>query len=123
MGENRRMHKAFQALALTVAVCLSPAQTARGAQNNDYPTLAIADYVFGCMGANGQTRQALEKCSCSIDLIASILPYERYVEAETVMSMRHISGEKSTIFKTEQRLVEAVAELKRAQAESEIRCF
>jgi hypothetical protein len=117
------MRKAFQALALTVAVCLSATQTARGAQDNDYPTVAIADYVFGCMAANGQTRQALEKCSCSIDLIASILPYDRYVEAETVMSMRQISGEKSAIFKTEQHLVEAVAELKRAQAESEIRCF
>ena len=34
---------------------------------NDYPTVARADYVFGCMQVNGQTRDALERCSCSID--------------------------------------------------------
>ena len=49
---------------------------------NDYPTSARADYVFACMKTNGDTRQVLEQCSCSIDVIASILPYERYVTAE-----------------------------------------
>src|SRR6186713_614696 len=34
---------------------------------SDYPTNARADYVFGCMAANGQTREALERCSCSLD--------------------------------------------------------
>ena len=38
---------------------------------NDYPTIARADYVFACMQVNGQTREALEKCSCSIDQIAA----------------------------------------------------
>jgi hypothetical protein len=33
---------------------------------NDYPTALRADYVFGCMKANGETRPALERCSCSI---------------------------------------------------------
>ena len=28
---------------------------------NDYPTAARADYVFGCMKANGETRQALDE--------------------------------------------------------------
>jgi hypothetical protein len=41
---------------------------------NDYPTVARADYVFGCMQVNGQTRDALERCSCSIDVIASFFP-------------------------------------------------
>ena len=35
---------------------------------------ARADYVFACMKTNGETRRALERCSCSIDVIASILP-------------------------------------------------
>jgi hypothetical protein len=43
---------------------------------NDYPTEARADYVFGCMAANGQTRELLHKCACSLDVIASILPYD-----------------------------------------------
>jgi hypothetical protein len=47
---------------------------AGAAELNDYPAAARADYVFACMKTNGDTRQALEKCSCSIDVIASILP-------------------------------------------------
>ena len=31
---------------------------------NDYPTTARADYVFGCMKANGETQEILQKCSC-----------------------------------------------------------
>ena len=47
---------------------------------NDYPTTARADYVFGCMKANGETQEILQKCSCSIDVIASLIPYDRYVD-------------------------------------------
>jgi hypothetical protein len=116
------MPRALQALLLGAALFAAiPAAVA--APDNDYPTVAIADYVFGCMGANGQTRQALEKCSCSIDLIASILPYDRYVKAETVLQMRRLAGEKGSLFRTEAHMTESVAELRRAQAESEMRCF
>ena len=59
---------------------------------NDYPTSARAEYVFGCLKANGETRQAIEQCSCSIDIIASLLPYDRYVTAETVLSMSQVRG-------------------------------
>lgn len=90
---------------------------------NDYPTAARADYVFACMVSNGQTRQALEQCSCSIDVIASILTYDSYVEAETIMRLRLVGGEKSTVFRTGPQMKEIYADLKRAQAEAEIRCF
>src|SRR5262252_2642587 len=56
-------------------------QSVRADDLNDYPTTARVDFVFGCMKANGETRQVLEQCSCSIDVIATILPYERYVTA------------------------------------------
>ncbi|MGF1622580.1 MAG: hypothetical protein ACFCUR_18455 [Rhodomicrobiaceae bacterium] len=95
----------------------------RAQQQGDFPTVAIADYIFGCMASNGQTREALEKCSCSIDVVASILTYDDYVEAETVARMRLLSGEKGTLFRTPAKVKEAVATLKRAQAEAEIRCF
>ena len=90
---------------------------------NDYPTVARADYVFGCMAANGQTREVLEKCACSIDVIASIIPYEAYVSGETVLRMRQGQGERMTIFRTSEGAKTAVADLRRAQAEAEIRCF
>lgn len=90
---------------------------------HDYPTAARADYVFACMASNGQTSVMLNKCACSIDVIASIMPYERYVEAETVMRMRQIGGEKYAMFRTSKTAKQAVDELKRAQAKSESRCF
>ncbi len=90
---------------------------------NDYPTEARADYVFGCMAANGQNRSILGKCSCSIDVIASILPYEKYVEAETVLSLQLTGGEKMSIFRTSQLAKVLVTDLRRAQAEAEILCF
>ncbi|WP_201289019.1 hypothetical protein [Profundibacterium mesophilum] len=90
---------------------------------NDYPTIARADYVFGCMAANGQGRDVLIRCSCSIDRIASILPYERYVEAETVLSMQQTGGERMAIFRSAPAALTIVADLRRAQAEAEILCF
>lgn len=108
-------------LSLTLA---SPA-AAQSVQDrlNDYPTVARADYVLGCMAVNGQTRDALEKCSCSIDLIASILPYDAYVEAETVLSLSQVGGERMSIFRTAVSAQKLVKDLRRAQAEAEILCF
>lgn len=93
------------------------------ADDNDYPTAARADYVLGCMATNGQTRIALERCSCSIDVIASIIPYERYVQAETILSMRQGVGQQASIFRNTKMFDDQVANLRRAQAEAEIRCF
>jgi len=114
-----RWTKLICALALAGAVS---AGTAR-AFDNDYPTAARADYVFGCMASNGQTQEALRRCSCSIDVIASIIPYERYVQADTILRMRQVGGENTSMFRSAPQMREIVDELKRAQAESEIRCF
>lgn len=89
---------------------------------NDYPTTARADYVFACMQVNGQTRENLQKCACSIDVIAELLPFGEYEEAETIMSVVQKGGENVTmlygpIFQ------EKVRNLKRAQVEGELRCF
>jgi hypothetical protein len=108
-------------LAVCAVACIGPATAP--ARANDYPTVDRADYVFACMASNGQTRQVLEQCACSIDVIASILPYERYVEASTILSVRQIGGEKGSLFRTGAQMKETVADLKRAQAEAEIRCF
>jgi hypothetical protein len=90
---------------------------------NDYPTSARADYVFGCMKANGETQDSLRRCSCSIDIIASLLPYERYVSAETVLSMVQVPGNLGGEFRSTDIARTAVEDLRRAQAEAEVRCF
>ena len=90
---------------------------------NDYPTSARADYVFGCMKANGETQELLQKCSCSIDVIASIIPYDGYVTAETILSMSQVSGPVGSEFRSTEPAKQALQEFRRAQAEAEIRCF
>ncbi|MFK4381414.1 hypothetical protein [Bradyrhizobium sp. USDA 223] len=104
--------------ALAASVC-----AARAEEANDYPTAARAEYVYGCMKANGETRSAIEQCSCSIDVVASIIPYERYVTAETALSMSQVRGDLGVQFRTSEQANSAVNDLRRAQAEAEVRCF
>jgi hypothetical protein len=99
------------------------APPAGAAEFNDYPTAARSDYVFGCMKANGENRQSLDQCSCSIDVLASLLPYDRYVTAETVLSMAQVQGNLGGQFRSSPQANTALADLRRAQAEAEVRCF
>ena len=108
---------------LAFAAAAGVAAPIAAAELNDYPTAARADYVFACMKTNGETRQALEQCSCSIDVIASILPYDRYVAAETVLSLSQVPGRFGAMFQTPEHAKTAANELRRAQAEAEVRCF
>lgn len=89
---------------------------------NDYPTNVRGDYIYGCMLVNGQQRDVLDKCACSIDVIASVLPYAEYEEAETIMAVRQRGGE-SVAYMYAPAMLEKVKNLKRAQVEGEIRCF
>ncbi|MGA7074874.1 hypothetical protein [Bradyrhizobium sp.] len=99
------------------------AASVRAEEVNDYPTSARAEYVFGCMKANGETRETIDQCSCSIDIIASLLPYDRYVTAETVLSMSQVRGNLGTQFRSSEQAKSALDDLRRAQAEAEVRCF
>lgn len=115
-GSVRRIVAALVALGATAMI-------ARAEDFNDYPTSTRAEYVFGCLKANGETRQAIEQCSCSIDVIASLVPYERYVTAETVLSMSQVQGNLGGQFRTSEQAAGALNDLRRAQAEAEVRCF
>jgi len=108
------------AILIVVAATAAPALAVN---LNDYPTSTRADYVYACMKANGETRSVLDQCSCSIDVIASILPYDRYVTAETALSLAQVPGRFGAMFRTPQEPKAAVADLRRAQAEAEVRCF
>jgi hypothetical protein len=75
------------------------------------------------MKANGDTRLALEQCACSIDVIASILPYDRYVAAETVASINQQAGQVGSLMRNTGVARDSLDELRRAQAEAQVRCF
>jgi hypothetical protein len=111
-------------LVATGAYALSAVKVVAGsAPSNDYPTSARAEYVFACMKVNGDTREALDQCSCSIDVVASLLPYDAYVAGETVASMDQARGQIGNMFRNAAVARDALATLRRAQAEAEVRCF
>jgi len=115
---------ALRALIVGLVLCPIGAQAQSVAQSyNDYPTAARADYVFACMATNGRSRLMLAQCACSIDEIASILPYEAYLQAETVLSMRRTGGERMAVFNSAVAAQKLVIDLRRAQAEAELICF
>jgi hypothetical protein len=126
MGSTRdiaiRMRRA-RVLGFILVATAAVAKPVGAVELNDYPTAARADYVFACMKTNGDTRQALEQCSCSIDVIASILPYDRYVAAETVLSLSQVPGRFGAMFQSPEQAKAATNELRRAQAEAGVRCF
>lgn len=114
------------ALALSAGMAVAPvAGQAQGtaAPKNYYPTSARADYVIGCLAANGFNRLYLEKCSCGIDTIANLLPYKDYVEAETVLSLQQAGlGERAALFRSSPIAVEELNKLHQAEAEVLLRC-
>jgi hypothetical protein len=116
-GGNMRL------MVIALGGFMALAAIARADSTKDYPTSTRSEYVFGCMKANGETRQTIEQCSCSIDIIASLLPYDRYVTAETVLSMSQVHGNLGTQFRSSEQARGALDDLRRAQAEAEVRCF
>lgn len=113
----------FRFCAVLAVSLVAASPNAMAEDLNDYPTAARADYVFGCMKANGETQEILQKCSCSIDVIASIIPYDHYVSAETILSMSQVTGPVGSEFRSTEPARLALREFRRAQAEAEVRCF
>jgi hypothetical protein len=90
---------------------------------NDYPTDVVADYVIGCMASNGETQDMLRRCSCSIDAVSSIVPYDTYEKASTILQMRQVAGDATAVFRSMTKLDEIVKQLRLAQIEADFRCF
>jgi hypothetical protein len=105
---------------LLLALAARPAH----AEGNDYPTSARADYVIGCMAANGNTREALLRCSCAIDTISSLMPYSHYEQAETALSLQAGGGVGGRVglFRDPPQIKAVIEELHRAQAEANLQC-
>jgi len=113
-------------VAAVVAVSSLVGSTHQGAlaRDNDYPTATRADYVIGCMAANGNTREALLKCSCAIDTIAGLMPYSHYEQAETALSLQLGGGVGGRVglFRDPPQIKAVIEELRRAQAEANLQC-
>ena len=107
---------------LTLAVACTPLAV-QAAGEDGYATAVRAEYVFACMTTHGATQEALQRCSCAIDVIAAVLPYSEYEKAETVLRMRRsVGGHLGEMFRSRPSN-NMVRDLEEAQAEAEVRCF
>lgn len=109
-------------LPYLIAACL--ALPVLSAQANDYPTQARVEYVIACMNQHGgENYDNLYACVCSIDRIASQLPYERYVEADTLSYMIRTPGERGGAFRDAPGARSMVRDFAKLRAEAEQGCF
>src|SRR5579862_4196960 len=110
---------------LAAAIGASDGRAAAPSAQNDYPTATRADYVLGCMAANGNKRETLFQCSCAIDTIASMLPYSDYEKAETALSLQTGGGVGGRVglFRDPPEIKAVLERLREAQAEANLSCF
>ena len=96
---------------------------AKPGNGSDYPTVALADYVLGCMTANGNTYESLQQCSCSIDYIRERMDWQDYERASTVMQVQLDRGTRGIFYRDSNWAKTRVGRLQELQAESSLRCF
>ncbi len=113
----------FRSGALILLCSAIYVQPGWAADDSGYSTATRAEYVFACMATNGGTQEALQRCSCAIDVIATLLPYQQYEKAETVLRMRRNTGGYLGQEFHSAPTNEMVRNLEEAQAEAEVRCF
>jgi len=104
-------------------VATADSNTEQECKTHDFPTSAIADYVLGCMAANGNKFETLHQCSCSIDFISERMSYEDYEKANTVMQAQRDRGQRGVFYRDSSWAKQKVDALTKIQAESTLRCF
>ena len=92
-------------------------------KRTDFPTQARVEYVLQCMAVNGKSPEYLQKCSCGIDVIASMLSYDVYETADTGLQMTNVPGVRAAAMRQTTTVIDAIDKLRKAQAESNLRCF
>jgi hypothetical protein len=91
------------ALAPSMVLAADPATAAAdsSAPGHNYPTQGRVEYVLGCMDDNGHDFANVYKCSCAIDHIATVLPYNDYVEQMTFAKYSTLGGEGGNEFRVD----------------------
>jgi hypothetical protein len=98
-----------------------PAQLSKA---NDFPTHARVDFVLACMRDNpGIGQEAIYKCSCAIDLIATQVNYETWVDLATVASATTIAGERGGVMRDMKDGRKMITTFRELQERAKKSCF
>lgn len=121
--QTRRQLVAIAAAAFFLTGSIAANAQECEATTNEYPTPVIADYVLGCMAANGNSFESLHQCSCSIDFIRERMSFADYEKIQTVMQVQQDRGQRGVFYRDSTWAKERVDALLEIQAESTLRCF
>ena len=109
---------------LALALLAVPLAAAAGPSGGNFPTHAVAYYVFECMADHGGNSWGnLYNCSCKFDAIASQVDYEQYVALDTAKRGRRLAGERGGVLR-ETEMAEGLRDrMESMEAAAEQRCF
>jgi len=91
---------------------------------NDFPTRARVEFVLDCMRTTkAPQEEAMYKCSCAIDDIASKVSYSEWVDQATVANGITIAGERGGVMRDMKDGRKIAASYRELQAAAKKHCF
>ena len=109
---------------LRFLAAVATAASAGAVQAHDYPTSERVVYVESCMRDHpGGHYEMLNKCSCVLDAIASVLSYDDYVEMSTALNANTIGGEGGSAIRDAPLLQDQIKQFRAVQAKAQKNCF
>lgn len=90
---------AFAGSAWAAGDATGRAGAARGGY--DYPTQGRVEYVLTCLDENGHDFANVYKCSCVIDKMAAVLPYDEFVGQQTFARYATLGGQGGAEFRVD----------------------
>lgn len=108
MTTRCRMMLAGAALALAPALASevwaaggAGSASGNGGSGYDYPTQGRVEYVLSCMDDNGHDFANVYKCSCVVDKMAAVLPYDEFVDQSTFAKYASLGGQGGAEFRVD----------------------
>ena len=94
------------------------------AHANDFPTRARVEFVLECMRTSkAPQEEAMYKCSCAIDDIASKVSYSEWVDQATVANGITIAGERGGVMRDMKDGRKIAASYRELQIAAKKHCF
>ena len=98
--------------------------SAQAAPSNDFPTLTRVEYVLSCMQEKGgKNYDNLYHCVCAVDHIASKMPHEEFLQAQTFETNKNLAGERGGVFRDPPQSKVLRDKLKAVTDEATAACF
>jgi hypothetical protein len=109
---------------IRIASVLAISLSAPLCQANDFPTAERVEFVMECMRDHtGGQFELLNKCSCTIDRLATQYKYDDFVEAQTMAKAVTIAGERGATLRDNEDAQKAAKKYRASIIDAGRACF